>query len=134
MSDGAHLGVGAERALQTILGGKPSPAPAERMDAPTFERWIRAAPEDPQTYDDGGRFLAKLMLEVALASDGAGRLSVDELYDAAKEHAGADRWRPLEENGVTGFMAGWAANAARWLCELGPLPNPAIIDVRLPRR
>lgn len=44
MSDGAHLGVTAGRALETILGGKESPGDDELNPSGEVERRVRAAP------------------------------------------------------------------------------------------
>jgi hypothetical protein len=34
-----------------------------------------------------------------------------------------------EAGGMTGFMWGWAFNAARRICELPPAANPAIVTI-----
>jgi hypothetical protein len=44
MSDGANLGVDAQRALETILGGREEPGPEERVSIEEMEARIRAHP------------------------------------------------------------------------------------------
>src|SRR5487761_1741716 len=53
MSDGAHLGVSASRALDTILGGAPPPSEKERMPWEDMAKWVRSAPEK-MPEDSGG--------------------------------------------------------------------------------
>lgn len=48
------------------------------------------------------------------------------LYDVVKQlHP---EYQPLFDD-LTGFMWGWAVNAARHILKLGAVPNPAIITV-----
>lgn len=141
--DGAHLGVTAERALSTIVGGAPQPSGDERMDAATFIRYIESAPDDAASYNDTARLAAKWLLrhlrdhptdinlpidgryECAIPGDWTTSRKVErDLYDAIKESCPS-----FDELGLTGFMWGWAANAARRCLEAPPLPNPAILDV-----
>lgn len=46
------------------------------------------------------------------------------LYDELK-----DRGVAIDALDLTGFMWGWAANAARYCVELPPAPNPAIMEI-----
>lgn len=124
MNDGAQMGIGAERALETILGGKPAPESAERMTTAQLRDMLLSAEPDPQTYNDCANYCGRLFLEFLLAHPGAGGDSADELYAATKA-AGA----PLKELGLTGFQVGWAANAARACVELPAVPNPAIMVI-----
>lgn len=130
MSDGAHLGVSAQRALDTIIGAAPSPeATGEHlMSPPEMRAWLLAA--DParahSSYDEAARYAGRLVLEWFLADPAHAGAGEREIYDAMKA-AGA----PLEELKLTGFMWGWALNAARRSVELGPVPNPAIIEVEV---
>lgn len=48
----------------------------------------------------------------------------DGLYDVMKAE-GID----LAELELTGFMWGWAVNAARKVLGDGPVPNPAIVEI-----
>lgn len=143
-SDGAHLGIGAERALRSVLGGEPSPTEDERMDQAAFEQYLLSAPEQPESYDDAARLAAKWMLEHLRAFPDDAALSVEgkyafaddtgesmveiepSLYDKVK--ATHPRISELE---LTGFMVGWAANAARSCLSLPPQRNPALWEVEV---
>lgn len=63
--DGAHLGVSASRALDTILGDKPSPNKEEGMNQEEFALWVRSAPfslkdiSGDDAYGEAARWLAK---------------------------------------------------------------------------
>lgn len=151
-ADGAHLGVGAERALDTILGGKPSPAEDEQMDAETFRTWIKTA-EREDSYGETARLCARYLLEYLEAHPEHMQLSLDATYDwdRAETELGRSpdnveemqRYQTsvgvfdlaaaenpkLKKMGLTGFMVGWAFNAARRCLELPPAPNPAILTV-----
>jgi len=49
------------------------------------------------------------------------------LYDEVKKFAGPAGERIF--NSCTGFQWGWATNCARWVLDLPPQPNPAIITL-----
>lgn len=151
-TDGAHLGVNAERALDTILGGKPSPAEDEQMDAETFRTWIKTADRE-DSYGETARLCARYLLEYLTAHPEDVTLPLDDAYDYARmraEHGNdtppLDQWLPyrtsegvwdkaaaenprLTEMDLTGFMVGWAFNAARRCIELPPAPNPALLTI-----
>jgi hypothetical protein len=155
MSDGAHLGVSAERALKTILGGEPEPTEDEQMDADTFRQWLVSA-DRADTYEECARLCARYLLEYLTAHPEDMQLPLDATYDFERAHRelgdtpltteALDQFRlsdgvwdratvaipELEALGhdLTGFQAGWAFNAARRCLELPPAPNPALITVR----
>lgn len=132
--DGAHAGISAGRALGTILGGEPAPAgPApERENARV---WIMAAAEpmaesgpcsglEDSRYSDAANTIAKAMLLACTPEQIADRNA--DLYAIVEARwPGFDSWL----GGATGFMVGWATNTVRWLSELPPVPNPALITV-----
>lgn len=130
MSDGAHMGIGPNRALETILGGAPPPEvtdPSEQLLKMRAD--ILAAPRasDPKAmsdYETCAMSVAREILEWAWAN--FERFSDDErvVYDAMKADG-----VPLQELGLTGFQWGWAFNAARAVMSLPPVPNPAIVTV-----
>lgn len=140
MSDGAHLGVSAERALTTILGGDPPPAEDEQMGIVEWRQWIMLPDQEPLDYGEYARRVARMVLEFWLEDpqraqipaenvyeeDAAGCLTVitPGLYEVMRQHG-----LSLTELGITGFQWGWAVNAARRCVELPPVPNPAIITV-----
>lgn len=144
-NDGAHLGVGAKRALDTILGGEPSPSPEEGMDPFTMRRWLLDArwplpddTDDTDAYNECARYAAKLVLEWLLADPKRATSPMETEYDwdadpdrGAKAVGWYDQMKadgiPIGELGLSGFMWGWAANAARYCVELPPARNPAIL-------
>lgn len=168
MSDGADEGIGAERALKTILGGDPPPGPEEQESVEAMRARILAAPLDPHgSYDGCATACARIVLEAlerwpvltsvptetiylrdddnkAVLVTSAGEIVSDfsadvhmvpissSLYDVLKRihPEGTTQHAVFEE--LTGFMWGWAVNAARRCAQvgvkLGPVPNPALLD------
>lgn len=119
--DGAAAGYKASDAMKSVLGNaeeKPS------MRADEMTAYLEAAPDDPQTYDDAARHAGKLVLHYLRAHPDAARLGAYELDDAM-EHDGVT----IYGLGLTGFMWGWAVNAARRCLELDSVPNPAILVI-----
>ena len=151
-NDGAHQGIGAERALGTILGGDEQPTEGEREGVEEMRTRILSAPIEATSYDGTATACARLILEawakwpqltevpsesVYLKNDGElvvveGDLVelVPNLHDALKQ-VYRDRPEALAVlKGLTGFMWGWAVNAALRSMDLPPEPNPAIVEVR----
>ena len=145
-SDGAHLGIDAKSALGVILGGKEEPEGKEPIE---FEKMVRFAPLGPVKeldYGGGANATARLVLEayenypqLTELSDSwvylrglDGKIDWDKpivlnvtLYEVVK------KLNPEHQelfSSLTGFMWGWAVNAARSILDLGPLPNPAIVE------
>lgn len=137
MSDGAHLGVGAERALGTVLGNDPQPAAEERMSAGEMAEWVMAATSaDANSYDGCARYAAKLVLTWLLEDPTRASSPPENEYDDAYNVTTPgwyDRMKadgsPVASLDLTGFMWGWAVNAARRCVELPPSPNPAIVSI-----
>ena len=150
-ADGAHLGVSAERALETILGGKPSPSDDEQMDAETFRNWIKTADRE-DSYGECARLCARYLLEYLTEHPEDVQLPLEATYDWDRAKAELGRWPESDEKaryrtadglwdrasaaeprlkhmGLTGFMVGWAFNAARRCLEIPPAPNPALLTV-----
>ena len=149
-SDGAHLGVKADRAMQTIVGGDPEPAEEERMTAAQMAEWIRGAvPESAAgpgwDYGECARYAAKLVLDWLFADPTRATGPVESVWRTGPdgktdwsnpvieqpgwyERMKADRV-PIDDLGLSGFQWGWAANAARRCLELPPVPNPAIVTI-----
>ena len=66
-SDGAHSGIGAERALKTILGGEPAPAEDEMESREQVRKRIMAAPGPGgewrvETYGQAADAIAKALV------------------------------------------------------------------------
>lgn len=123
MSDGADMGVTPERALGTILGGQPQPSEEEKMSPEKMRDELMKQPDDYKdiegSYDSGAMWLAKqflLLLEAGVEGD------YNVLYDKMKEKNGE------QDYGFTGFMVGWANNAARYALNRPPQPNPAFVE------
>src|SRR6266851_7556776 len=135
-ADGAHLGVSAERALETIVGGAPEPTENERMDADAFRTWIKTADRE-DSYGEAARLCARYLLEYLTAHPEDMRLPLADVHDFNRMRAElGDRFATKDEltkyrtqeglfdkaaaenpllksMDLTGFMAGWAFNAAR---------------------
>lgn len=141
MSDGAHLGVSAERALKTVLGGEPSPEEDEQMGVIEFRAYIMQPDQEPHDYGEAARRAARTILEffmedprrATIPTETVYQQPVDwsnpvvlepDLYNVMKGHG-----YPLADLGLTGFQWGWAVNAARRCVELEPVSNPAIVTI-----
>lgn len=145
--DGADLGVGAEKAMKAVLGG-PQPEDEDRMDPVQFEAYIMSATkEDANTYDGCARYAARLILEHFKANPANANIPTEHQFKRD------ENGRAIFEDGnliptgernltevmfknpdfkdldLTGFMWGWAVNAARRCLELPSVPNPAIITI-----
>lgn len=142
------MGVSAKRALDTILGGEPSPEPDEQMSVAEFHAYIMQPDHDPLDYEECARRTARAVLVFFLEDPQRATLPAETVYDwdGDPDH-GHEGMKPeyvkalglydvlkaetgyTDEYGITGFQWGWAVNAARRCVELGPLPNPAIITI-----
>jgi hypothetical protein len=126
------------------------------MDAETFRNWIRTADRE-DTYGETARMCARYLLEYLTVHPEDMRLPLDASYDWDRAEQELGRWpndidemnryrtsdglfdKAAAENprlramDLTGFMVGWAFNAARRCLELPPAPNPALltVDVRV---
>lgn len=155
MSDGAHLQVSPSAAMRKIVGNDPISEDAVQTKQ-EFERSIRNATvnwkdrevPDGEGYDMCSRYIARGILEMYEAFPDTRNLSdipkflQDANGDITWENpisltvTLSDVYRKLYEgtsyreaySESSGFMWGWAVNAARSILDLGPLPNPAIID------
>jgi hypothetical protein len=155
MSDGAHQGIRAERALGTILGGQEAPADDEGMTPAQMRAHITAEPGEG--YDGAAQGLAGYLLRAVEAHpemrtlpisgewawpnglEGGPVLATVGWSEFLKEHDPEGYRAAMDRYGPTGFMWGWAANAVRYCLDLPPAPNPALIEVGatdypLPRR
>ena len=121
--DGADLGVDAEKSVAAVLGGK-QPEQQDMRTPEQMRSYLMSAPdkyEDGQTsYGEAARWLARQYL--ILLDEGFDGESMD-LYKEVKRRQGE---RDMD---FTGFMVGWAENAARYCRNLLEKPNPAIVEI-----
>ena len=124
-SDGANMGVKPARALETILGGKDQPKEEERLSSEGMRSLLLSQPDDykdiSEDYDSASLWLAKqffLILESDFEED------YNKLYDEMKKKNGE------QDYDFTGFMVGWANNAARYALNKPSHRNPAIVEIQ----
>lgn len=136
MSDGSSLGIDAERALKTILGGEPQPTGDERQTREQVKARIEQAFQDcvdgvPVTgYGQTADILAGAVLAYFTTREEGWDWPVSgkpDLYGTVKEASPAPVRKAFDE--CTGFQWGWASNTARWVLDLPEHRNPAIITV-----
>src|SRR3990167_6069709 len=125
--DAADLGVKPERALESILGGAEQPKEEEKMTPEKMYQEIMAQPNEYKdreyTYNGCSMWLAKqflLILEKWEEIEVVG--SYDLLYEKMKEINGE------QDYDFTGFMVGWANNAARFALNKKAHANTAILE------
>lgn len=145
MADGAHLGVTAKDALGVIVGGEEE-AEKPHMDPEQMREWIMACTKDDATdYENMARYAAKLILVFLLEDPSRASIPSENVYKKGAD--GEIDWSnmevetpglyevmkeagvPIDDLDLTGFMWGWALNAARRCCELPPVANPAIVNI-----
>jgi hypothetical protein len=152
--DGAHLNYTAHEGLSAVLGDADEQSTAPHMSDDDFARYIRECPEDAaDSYDGSARLAARYMLQWLETHPLEAWRPLEDEIDWKKFEAAGSPWDDFEtrrsefvaiegawdriceeapalrELGMTGFMAGWAWNAARKVLNLGPQANPAIVTV-----
>lgn len=157
MTDGAHAGITAGRALGTILGGDPSPTKDEGMTPAQMRAYLESGTGE-DAYSESARRLGQAALALCDAHpeidwatvpvsddlefpDGVGdgtdwdqrwknRIVKTEGFDTLWKRLDPEGYRRLmDEEGPTGFQFGWGTNAARYALGLPPTPNPALLTV-----
>jgi len=135
MNDGASLGVTADRALKTILGGRPSPSEDEVQNRDEVLARI-AAVSDPldglplweregDAYGLGADVIAKAFLIVTRDDPRMLReYTLDTLWNLV-----CDRWKGFDEwiGVASGFQVAFAVNTARYVTGQPTGDNPAIV-------
>lgn len=129
-----------------IAGEQPEKPP---MTAGEMKDWILSCePSEAFDYDNTARYTAKLIMEWLMADPQRAQFPVENVYEYDAEgrlvfndkgglnlvqKGWYDRMKddgiPLDQLGLSGFMWGWAANAARRCLELPEVPNPAIVTI-----
>jgi hypothetical protein len=138
-----------DAALAGALGGE---EPKRRMTREEMREYILSAPENPKSYDDFGRFAAKMVFEFLERHPEAATMPADSKHEWPVKADGSFDWNAkpkivveglyeyikrtepgnaalLSDAGMTGFMWGWAVNAARSCLDLPPVHNPAIVTI-----
>lgn len=117
--DGAHFGMNAYDAVNAVLGGKEPPRERLQTVEEMRDDLLSAPlPEDGDLdYGEASRRLAGCFLR--LVNEGV-KAEQTELWEAYKA-----KW-PTASTDFTGFMVGWAMNAARRCAGVPPAANPAI--------
>lgn len=143
------MGVGAERALQTILGGEDQPSADERTTPQQMAAYLLSASSEAHSYDEGARLAGRIVLEYLQMHPEDAALPADDKHEwpngwdapsvivAPGIHGQMERKEPgaiekLRSLGLTGFMWGWAVNAAKYALDLPPVANPAIVTIDIP--
>ena len=115
--DGANLGVNAEKSLNSVLSGE-QPKKSDRRTPEQMRVYIMSAPE---SYEEGQKGYGEAALWLArqylILLDEGYR---GDLYDEVKRKQGG---RDMD---FTGFMVGWAENAARYVKGKPEKANPAM--------
>jgi hypothetical protein len=143
MSDGAHLGITADRALNTILGGDPPPSEEETQTPSQVRERVMKAPkmmEGKAVYKRFGKeayciavdCLARAFLEIAEQDPSVlhegGSDPTDPLWDEfTKRYPEGNDWL----GGVTGFQVGFAMNTVRYILSVPRGGNPALITINV---
>lgn len=152
--DGAHLNYTADAGLKAVLGDSEEQASAERMTDEQFAAYIRECPDDAATsYEGGARLAARYMLvwleahpseqwrpledEIDWKKFEADSVTMEDWETKRSQYIAvegaydriAEEYPAIHDIGLTGFMAGWAWNAARKVLNLAPQVNPAIVEV-----
>lgn len=109
MSDGAHQGIGAERALKTILGGEPQPTEEERETVEEMRARILSTPIESTSYDGAATACARLILEAWKKYPRLVEVPIEGRY-LRDEEGGARRTRVT---GRAGFVGAASARPLR---------------------
>lgn len=147
-TDGAGDGLKATEGAERAIAGKPAPpktlTPAEMASylAGDDNPWGT----DEDGYNESARLLGRFILENLRAHADLQDAPIMSKYDldswdgngpAPVIVAGLDKRLEVLDyagykqavDGVTGFMWGWAVNAARYALDLPQQPNPALVTV-----
>jgi len=151
MTDGTQQGIEAERALKTILGGRPAPAEEEERTPAFWLARLEAKDDDIGGYEAHAEVIAKYIVKAYRQIPGLVHAPNDSVYfrdehgetdwDSPKilvrglsdclKDVYTDEQHPFRRalSQATAFSWGWAFNIARYSLGLPPQPNPAIITI-----
>jgi hypothetical protein len=148
-SDGASMGVGASRAIGTILGGEEQPSDDERKTPEQMMDEIRNQEFENLDYGSTSMAVARLILEAyekypeiqnvpkecVYLRDASNQMVwpavtlTTDLYKVLKEIHSEDQRKLDILKSLTGFMWGWAVNVVQYAMDLPEQPNPAIMSI-----
>jgi len=146
-NDGAFQGYTVDEALGVIVGGKSEPKKTKTKIE--MKEYIEDAPDNPQTYDETARAAAKIVLSFLERHPEAHNMPADSdiefdgkadwnSYHITREGLSdyikriePELWNNPILDELTGFMWGWAVNAARSALNLSPVPNPALLTIQI---
>jgi hypothetical protein len=138
--DGADLGLNAAEALEVVVGGAEAPPGRSTQEMAAIIR----ATDHPVGYEGTANYCAKLILQWLEADPTRAQGPVENVYREGPDgqkiykppYAEVGWYEKMKQDGIpldqldlTGFMWGWAVNAARCIVELPPVPNPAIVVI-----
>lgn len=145
MSDGAHQGVGADRALRTILGGEPAPTEPEKRTAEQMRAYLEQPDQQPVGYDEAARRFGRAVLAYLDAHPDDRDVPTNDEYDDDAWRARNWKGKPpvtrkglytlvteaglFTDDDLTGFMVGWGVNAAKYAIGAPPGRNPALLTI-----
>lgn len=148
-SDGTQQGIGAERALETILGGEDAPTEEEKTTPAQWLEILEAKDDSIDGYDAHAQVMAKYIIEAYRAHEGLHHapnstvylhpidwdnpvVLMPDLTDVMKK-VYPDESHPFRKalSGATGFSWGWAFNIARYALGLPPQQNPALMEIKV---
>ena len=137
--DGAAQGIDAKAALGVVVGGDEQPASRSIVDM-AIE--VMGTTEDPNTYEGTANYCAFLIVSWLKEDPTRAGSPTENVYRYGPnnewtgeiiDHGWYERMKDdgieLGKLDLTGFMWGWAVNAARAILDLPEVPNPAILTI-----
>lgn len=148
MSDGSQQGIKADRAIETILGGKRRPSKGKQRSPEWWLSYLKEKNDDIDGYSDHAEVMAKYILEAYKKDSSLTQYPISRIYqepinwdnpvilspdlsDKLKSFY-PRKSHPFRKalSEATGFTWGWAFNIARYALKLPPQPNPAIVVLK----
>ena len=110
-----------------------------RMPEITPEEWIvrldERGPDNRGGYEGSAEYASKCLLDAARRDPAVFGAALDQYranpYGRDLDELLLDDERQFLNSTLTGFQWGWAVGIVAFLLEQGPVPNPAIVTLRL---